>query len=59
MIFLNGGPTCDDEFPGGGAELGVASEAMFGPALVRLETVVWTHITDLQLARWKNNIFAV
>ena len=57
--FLNGGPTCDDEFPGSGTQLGVASEAVFGATLVRLEAVVRAHVADLQLPRWKNDVFAV
>ena len=57
--FLNDGPTCDYEFPGSGTQLSVASEAVLGPTLVRLEAVVRAHVSDLQLPRWKNNVFAI
>ena len=59
FIFLNGGPTCDDEFAGSGTQLGVASEAVFGPTLVRLEAVVRAYVSYLQFPRRKNNVFAI
>ncbi len=52
-------PTCDDEFAGGGAQLGLPGQPVLGAALVGLEPVVRGHIADLQLARGQHHVLPI
>ena len=53
------GLTCDDQSSSCSRQFCFSSQPMFCSTFVGFETIFWTDISDLKLARGQNNIFAI